>query len=136
MSCIGCAFLMERERFLALGGMDEGHGSWGQYGAECAMKAWLSGGKMVTTTKTHISHLFRTGNFSRNGESTFPYPLSGDAQEAARKYSRDMWFNNRWEKQVHPLSWLVEKFWPVDGWTDEDLQNQKERERDFVSAGK
>lgn len=139
MSCVGCCFLMERERFLALGGMDEDHSTiggpgWGQYGCELAMKAWLSGGEMVTSTKTHISHLFRTGNFSRNGESTFPYPISGDEQEAARKYSRDFWMNNRWEKQKYPLSWLVEKFWPVDGWTDEDLANQKEREREFVPA--
>lgn len=134
MSCIGCCFLMERERFLALGGMDEGHGSWGQYGVSLACKAWLSGGKMVTTTKTWIAHLFRTGNFSKNGESTFPYPLAGDEQEFARKYSRDLWLNNRWPLQTRPLSWLVEKFWPVPGWTDEDLQNQKERERTFVPA--
>ena len=52
MSCIGCAFLMDRERFWELGGMDEGHGSWGQFGTELACKAWLSGGKMVTCLDT------------------------------------------------------------------------------------
>jgi hypothetical protein len=134
MSCVGCCFLMERERFLALGGMSEDHGSWGQYGTELSCKAWLSGGKMVTNTNTHISHLFRTGNFSVMGESTFPYPLSGKEQDAARQYSRDLWRNSRWEKQIHPLSWLVEKFWPVPGWTDEDLAVQKKREREFVPA--
>ena len=134
MTCIGWCFLIERERFLALGGMDEGHGSWGQYGAELACKAWLSGGKMVTTTKTFCSHLFRTGNFSANGESTFPYPLSGDEQEFARKYSRDLWMNNRWPLQKYPLSWLIEHFAPVPDWDDEALNQQKERERDFVPA--
>lgn len=134
LSCIGCCFFMERDRFLELGGMDEGHGSWGQYGAELACKTWLSGGKMVTSLKTWCAHLFRTGNFSANGESTFPYSLSGDEQEAARVYSRNLWLNNRWEKQKYPLSWLVEKFWPVPGWTDDDLHQQKEREQNFVPA--
>ncbi len=118
MSCVGCCFLMERERFLALGGMDEGHGSWGQYGTELACKAWLSGGKMVTSLKTHFAHLFRTGNFSANGESTFPYPLSGIDQEAARTYSRDLWLNDKWPLAVRPLSWLVEHFKPVPDWDD------------------
>jgi len=134
MSCIGCCFMMERERFLSLGGMDEGHGSWGQYGAELACKAWLSGGMMVSTTDTWSAHLFRTGNFSRKGESTFPYPLSGVQQEKARKYSRDFWRNGRWDKQVRPLSWLVEKFWPVPGWDERDLEKQKKMERGFKAA--
>lgn len=134
MSCIGCCFFMERERFLALGGMDEGHGSWGQYGAELACKAWLSGGKLITNLNTWVAHLFRTGNFSENNESTFPYPLSGDEQEFARKYSRDLWMNNRWSLQKYPLSWLVERFSPVTDWDEEAIQQQKERERDFVPA--
>jgi rubrerythrin len=137
MTCIGCVFMMERERFWDLGGMDEGHSGeagWGQYGAELALKAWLSGGKMVTITDTWISHLFRTGNFSQNGESSFPYPISGADQERARLYSRDLWFNNRWDKQVRPLSWLVEKFWPVPGWDEDDLDQQKERENGFTPA--
>jgi hypothetical protein len=131
MTCIGCAFLMERERFWELGGMDEGHSGeagWGQYGCELALKAWLSGGKMVTNVDTWIAHLFRTGNFSENGESTFPYPISRADQDRAREYSRDFWFNNRWEKQVRPLSWLVEKFWPSPGWDQEELAAQKEKE--------
>lgn len=128
MSCNGPGFFMERQRFLDLGGVDEGHGSWGQYGTELACKAWLSGGKMMTTRKTWFAHLFRTGNFRVNGESSFPYPLSGEAQEYAKQYSRDLWFNNRWPLQVHPLSWLVERFWPVKGWTEDDLHAQKQRE--------
>jgi glycosyltransferase involved in cell wall biosynthesis len=118
MTCVGCCFLMERERFLNLGGMDEGHGSWGQYGVELACKAWLSGGKMVTNTNTYFSHLFRTGNFSAYGESTFPYPLSGPEQEAARTYSRDLWLNDKWPQAVRPLSWLIDHFKPVPDWHD------------------
>jgi hypothetical protein len=116
MSCVGCCFLMERERFLALGGMDESHGSWGQYGTELACKAWLSGGQMVTNTHTWIAHLFRTGNFTVNGESSFPYPLSGTDQEAARKYSRDLWLHDKWPLATRPLSWLIDYFKPIPDW--------------------
>ena len=134
MSCIGCCFLMERERFLELGGCSEGHGSWGQYGTELSAKAWLSGGKMVTCIDTWVAHMFRTNNFAGNGQSSWPYPITNRQIEAARNYSRELWLNNRWEKQVRPLSWLLEHFWPVDGWTDDDLRNQKKREKDFVPA--
>ena len=82
MSCIGACFLMHRRRFLRLGGMDEAHGSWGQFGTELACKTWLSGGKMITSRKTWYAHMFRTGNFRGSGfrGSAFPYELSGNQQ--------------------------------------------------------
>ena len=113
MSCIGCCFMMERERFWDLGGMDEAHGSWGQFGTELACKSWLSGGKMVTSLKTWVAHLFRTGNFGRSGQSSWPYPIRQRDIDAARKYSRDLWLNDKWDKAVRPLSWLIDHFRPV-----------------------
>jgi glycosyltransferase involved in cell wall biosynthesis len=135
MTCIGACFLMERERFWELGGMED-HGNsqgWGQYGVELAAKAWLSGGRMVTNLDTHFSHLFRTGNFARNG-SPWPYEIRQADIDRARKHSRELWWNNSWPQQKFPLSWLVEKFWPVPGWTDADLKKLKESERGFVPA--
>lgn len=35
-------------------------------------------------------------------------------------------FNNKWTEQVHPLYWLVDKFWPVQGWKQEDLERIKD----------
>ena len=116
MSCIGCCFLMERERYWELGGMDEGHGSWGQFGTELACKSWLSGGKLVTALNTWVAHLFRTGNFGKGGQSSWPYPINQRDIDAARKYSRDLWMNDRWDKATRPLSWLIEHFAPVPDW--------------------
>ena len=117
MSCIGCCFMMERERFLKLGGMDEGHGSWGQFGTELACKSWLSGGKLITSKKTWFAHMFRTGNFKGSFVGgTFPYPLSTNDVQRARKYSQDLWMNNKWPKANYPLSWLIEKFKPIPDW--------------------
>lgn len=118
MSCIGACFLMERSRFWALGGMDEGHGSWGQYGTELACKAWLSGGRMVTHLGTWFAHLFRTGNFGKNGESSWPYPINQRDIDAARKHSRDLWLSDRWPQSVRKLSWLTDHFAPVPDWHD------------------
>lgn len=119
MSCIGCCFLMDRKRFKKLGGLSEEHGSWGQMGTELSAKAWLSGGRMVTNLDTWIAHMFRTSNFSKNGESSWPYPISQRDIDAARKYSRDLWLKDAWPLAVRPLSWLIEHFKPVPSWHDE-----------------
>lgn len=115
MSSVGACFFMRRDRFWAQGGLDETHGFWGQFGTEVACKAWLSGGRQVVNKTTWYSHYFRVNH------AGFPYPISGNAQERARIYSRDLWRNNKWPLQVRPLSWLVKKFWPVPGWTDDSL---------------
>jgi glycosyltransferase involved in cell wall biosynthesis len=120
LSFAGPCFFIGRERYWQLGGCDGGHGSWGQFGTEWACKSWLSGGKLVTTRKTWFAHLFRTGNFRGSGYNggSFPYPLSAEKQEYAKKYSRDLWLNDRWPGAKHKLEWLIDKFKPVPGWHD------------------
>lgn len=118
MSFAGPCFFIHRDRYWELGGCDEAHGSWGQFGTEWACKTWLSGGKLITTRKTWFAHLFRTGNFKGafGGGSSFPYPISGRAQEYAKKYSRDLWLNDKWPGAKYPLSWLIDKFKPIPDW--------------------
>jgi len=112
MSSVGACFFMERERFWQLDGLDEQHGSWGQLGTEVACKAWLSGGRQVVNKKTWFAHMFRTKK-----DFSFPYQIKYSDQEAARAYSRKLWLGDKWENQVRPLSWLVEKFSPVPTWS-------------------
>lgn len=118
MSFIGACFLMGRRRFFDLGGLDEAHGSWGQFGTELACKTWLSDGKLVTSRKTWFAHLFRTGNFRGSGwgGSSFPYQLTQEQIDHARTYSQDYWLNDRWPLAKHKLTWLVERFSPVPDW--------------------
>ncbi len=111
MSSVGACFFMPRARFFEIDGLDEGHGFWGQFGCEISCKSWLSGGRQVVNKRTWYAHYFRVGN-----TGGFPYPISGNAQERAKIYSRDLWMNNKWPKQTRPLSWLVEHFAPVRGW--------------------
>ena len=112
MSSLGACWMMQRKRYWELDGLDEGHGSWGQMGTEIACKSWLSGGQHVVNKKTWYAHMFRT----QGGDFGFPYKISGNEQERARKYSRDIWLNNKWPKAKYPLSWLINKFSPVPNW--------------------
>jgi hypothetical protein len=117
MSLQGSCFMLTREKYFDLNICDEEFGSWGSQGIEVAVKTWLSGGRVVVNHNTWYAHLFRT----QGGDFSFPYPISGKQVSRAKKQARDLFFENKWPKQIYPLSWLVEKFWPVKGWTDEDL---------------
>ncbi len=117
MCSVGACWFMHRDRYWDLGGMDEGHGSWGQMGVEVACKSWLSGGRQVVNKKTWFSHLFRT-------QPGFSFPYPNDGIEQARNYSRELWFGNKWSKAVHPLSWLINKFAPVPDWPEEATSDE------------
>ena len=58
--------------------------------------------------------------FRTRADFSFPYPIRARDQDKAREYSRDLWRNGRWAGQKRPLKWLVDKFWPIDGWSEED----------------
>src|SRR3989344_5136288 len=121
MSLQGSCWMLTRDKYWSLDVCDENFGSWGSQGIEVATKTWLSGGKVMVNKKTWYAHMFRT----QGGDFGFPYPISGSDQEKAKSFARDLFFNDKWDKQIHSLSWLVEKFWPVKGWTDADLMKLK-----------
>jgi len=124
MSIQGSAFMCTREKYWELNLSDESFGSWGSQGIEVACKTWLSGGQVMINQKTWYAHMFRT----QGGDFGFPYAQSGRQVEGAKKFARELFFGNKWPQQIHPLSWLVEKFWPVHGWKDEDLKKLKDGE--------
>lgn len=114
MSIQGSCFMLTREKYWELDICDEATGSWGQQGVEVSMKTWLSGGRVVVNHDTWYAHMFRT-----SGDFTFPYPNPGVTQ--ARKYSRYTWLNNKFERQIYPLSWILDKFHPLPDWDDDSL---------------
>jgi len=118
MSLLGACWLMHRERYWELDGLDEAHGSWGQMGTEIACKTWLSGGRLITNKKAWFAHLFRT-----QPGFGFPYPNPG--AHKAQEYSRNLWLNDKWVKAKHPLSWLIKKFAPVPDWDIEKKELAK-----------
>ena len=131
MSLQGSCFMMTRDKYWELNICDENFGSWGSQGIEVAVKTWLSGGRVMVNKKTWYAHMFRT----QGGDFGFPYPISGKDQEKAKEFAKNLFFNNKWEKQIHPLSWLVERFWPVKGWTETDLEKLKANTFEFTVKG-
>ena len=125
MSLQGSCFVMTRDKYWELDVCDETFGSWGSQGIEVAVKTWLSGGRVICNHKTWYAHMFRTK--SANGFG-FPYPQSGKQVDNAKKMAKDLFFNNKWEKAIHPLSWLIEKFMPIPSWDEEAIKKLKEME--------
>jgi len=128
MSLLGACWFMHRQRYWDLDGSDEETGSWGQMGTEITCKSWLSGGKLLVNKKTWFSHLFRT----QGGDFGFPYPNPGI--KTARKRSHYLWIGNNWEKQIYPLSWILDKFWPIPDWTDADRAKISEAGSVFLAS--
>lgn len=124
MSLQGSAFMVHRKKYYELNLCDEAFGSWGSQGIEVACKMWLSGGRVLVNRRTWYAHCFRT-----KAVFGFPYQLSGRQVQGAKMRAKELFFNKKWEKQIHPMSWLVEKFWKPTGWTDEDLQKLKDSEK-------
>lgn len=120
MSIQGSCFLMTREKYWSLKICDERFGSWGSQGIEVACKTWLSGGRVVVNHLTWYAHLFRTQG------KDFGFPYENKTGPEAKRLVREKFFDNKWEGQIYPLSWLLERFWPVPGWSEDARQKIKE----------
>lgn len=122
MSLQGSCFMLTREKYWELNICDETVGSWGNQGIETACKTWLSGGRVLVNHKTWYAHLFRT----QGGDFSFPYNQSDSEVSQTKQKIKNLFFENKWPKQVHSLSWLIERFSPVPGWGTEELARIKE----------
>lgn len=117
MSLQGSFFMSTRENYWKLKLSDEAFGSWGNQGIELACKMWLSGGKVLVNHNTWYAHLFRT-----QGGDFVPHYLGERAVGVTKDKVKEAVFQGKLPHQIHPVSWLLKKFWPVPGWTEEDLE--------------
>lgn len=127
MSLQGSCFMATREKYWELELCGESFGSWGNQGLEVALRTWLSGGRVLVNHTTYYAHMFRT----QGGDFSFPYPQSGRGVSRTKKKTWNFFLGtngNKWDKQIHPVSWLLEKFWPVKGWDETALAKLKELE--------
>ena len=123
MSLQGSFFMATRENYWKWEINDEKVGNWGNQGIELACSAWLSGGRVLVNHNTWYAHMFRT----QGGDFGFPWQVSGNDNARTKKNVKDKFWEMKHPTQIHPVSWLVEKFWPVPGWTDEQLQQLKQK---------
>lgn len=112
MSFQGSCWIMRRAYFDFLDLMDDTHyASFGGEAQEIGLKAWLSGGRVLTNKKTWYAHLHKGREHGRG------YYVAKKEKERSRKFVH-RWFSNSsgWTKQTLPLSWLVKRFSPVPSW--------------------
>lgn len=121
MSIQGSCFMMTREKYFDLNIDDPELGNWGNQGIEVACKTWLSGGQVLVNHRTWYAHMFRT----QGGDFSFPWNNRESIVQKTKKNVRDLFWENKWPKKKRTLTWLVNKFWPVKGWTEQDIKNLK-----------
>lgn len=114
MSTQGSFWMMHRTWFdNFLGGLsEEGYGGFAQEFQEIGNKTWLGGGKVFTNKATTYLHLHKSKTYGRM------YPINRSEIKNGHYYSARYWMSNSWEKRIHDIEWLVEKFnppgWPAD----------------------
>jgi hypothetical protein len=128
MKLHGSCFFMARDYYWnCLGGLDphNGAGSWNGEDIEISLKTWLGpwGGKVMVNKNTWYAHMHRGGQRPREWHVSL--------KEAYRsgRWTGQYWMSNSWEKQVHDISWLIDRFWPVPSWED----NWKELYKDWMA---
>jgi hypothetical protein len=124
MSLQGSFFMATKEKYweLCMGG---DFGSWGNQGLQIACATWLSGGRVLVNHDTWYAHMFRT----QGGDFSFPYENPGKKVQETKNKVKDTLWSGTYPGQKLPVSWLVEKFWPVPGWTEEQLNDLKNKEK-------
>lgn len=118
LSLQGSFFMCSRHNYWKYELCDDRAGSWGNQGVELACSAWLSGLKVLINHNTWYSHMFRT----QGGDFGFPYRQSDKDVQRTKKYIKDKFWEKRHPKQIYPVGWLLEKFKPIPGWTEEQIK--------------
>lgn len=108
----GSCWLMRTAYFEFLDLMDErNYGTFTAEALEIALKAWLSGGRVVVNKKTWYAHYHKPTTLGRG------YRVSRNDTGKGYAFAR-RWLRNEtgWGKQTRPFSWLIEHFSPVPTW--------------------
>jgi len=103
----GEAWFVSINLWWKLGGYDEMLGNWGSTGTEFSLKVWLMGYKLLLCDDFWCAHLYR---------GKFPYKDKGMRARTTGKIIRSNFLANRVKGQIHPVEWLVNKFWPIPTW--------------------
>lgn len=124
MSSQGSCWFMTKDLFHELELMDEeNYGTFWNEFQEIGLKAWLSGKQVKVNKRTWYAHLHKGKKWGRG------YHLPEAQLVKGRTYTMNWFGGMAWHKQTKPLSWLIERFWPVPTWDEDKLRTLKELER-------
>lgn len=120
MTFQGSCWMAQKKYFLKLVGFlddrPEAYGPFGMEALEIGMKYWLSGGQVKVIKKAWYAHLSKRKGHYQAGIFTQNYKRN---QARTRTWAAKHWMENAEPGMIHPLSWLIEKFWPVPTWPED-----------------
>ncbi len=110
---------------------DENYGYFTQEAQELCNKVWLSGGRVIVNKKTWYAHMHKGKQGKGYGFSNAQYEKHMIGTERGRRYCIDFWMNDRWDglAKGRNFEWLLRKFWPIPGWTEnwkEDIKRDEQ----------
>jgi len=109
----GSCWFMHREKFFEIECFDvENFDTFFQESQELCFKVWLSGGRVVRNKKTWYAHMHKGKKYGT------AFNLSKRVKYEVEEKTVDFWMNNKWHKQTRDFSWLINKFWPLEGWPE------------------
>ena len=113
MASQGSAWLCAIDHFYELELMDEqSYGPFWNESQEILLKCWLSGGRGVINKNTWYAHLHKGSKHGRG------YKLPESWLQQGATFTKNWIWNDAWDKQTKPFSWLIEHFWPVPTWPE------------------
>ena len=116
MSFQGSCWFANRKYFMEhVGLLDdriETYSTFAQEPQETGLKYWLKDGKCVINKKTWYAHLHKGRQYGRMYKEDYH-------TVASHNWSAKHWMTNEEPGLKHPISWLVEKFWPVPTWPED-----------------
>lgn len=137
MTCQGSCYFLKRSYWYELfpnGLDDKNYGPFTQEAQEITNTCWLSGGEVKVNKKTWYAHFHKGKRGKGYGFSTEQYKRHAELNEKGRLYCIDKWLYTTDYK--HDFDWLLKKFWPVPGWTEEWKERVKvDREKDYSVLG-
>jgi len=112
MTFQGSCWFMKKTFFNAIDGLTVPVSHWFE-GINISLKTWLSGGKVIRNKYTWYAHLHKGNQYGRG------YYISRVERDIDKKTVIDFWMNNKWDKRIHELKWLIDRFSP-DKWKNWD----------------
>lgn len=113
---------------------DENYGPFTQEAQEISNKVWLSGGAVKVNKNTFYAHFHKGKRGKGYGFTTEQYKRHSEWNEKGRIYCIEYWLNTK--NYQHDFKWLVDKFWPLEGWPDDWQDRVKvDREKDYSTLG-
>lgn len=114
MKLHGSAFFMSKNFFTnCLRGLDYSYDESSGEDIEISLKTWLGpwNGKLMVNKQTWIAHMHKGGQRPRG------YHMASSQIYKTYEYIANYWMSNSWDKSIHDLEWLIEKFSPVPTWS-------------------